>query len=174
MILAPQSCSLMTVWTATTCRRGSGAEFYQLRSVVLFTAWIILLFTGPPKVMVIAYMAELLHDIRASIHTSAYYSWNSCWHDLLVLLCVPTESNYTAHLGDLISPAFSFLWTDENFRTDVKSGVYDHYDLELQKESDVINNESWGCRLIPLRWPQCNQMFYLLCIWSHKSVFGFL
>jgi len=54
------------------------------------------------------------------------------------------------------------------------SGVYNECDLVLHKESDVINNESRGCGLIPLRWPQCNQMFYLLYIQSHKSMFGFL
>jgi len=31
---------------------------------------------------------------------------------LLVLVCVPGESNYPAHLGYLISSSFSFLKTD--------------------------------------------------------------
>lgn len=50
-------------------------------------------------------------------------------------MCVPAESNYLAHLSDLISPPFVFFKTDHNFSTDVKYlHFYDDCDLVLHRE----------------------------------------
>lgn len=146
----------------------------------MFTFGANLLFAGPQKVMVSAFMTELLCAViwqtwqRASLH--ALTNRAKIPVDVICLSsCVcPQNLIYPAHLGNLISPPCAFFKTHQNFSADVKwLCFYDNCDLVFT-ESDIINNESWDCSLIPLRWPQCNHMSCLPYIRSNKSIFGFL
>lgn len=147
----------------------------------MFTFGANLLFAGPQKVMVSAFTAELLcvwsfdkRDTRVS--PPAVTNRAKIPVDVICLSsCVcPQNLIYPAHLGNLISPPCAFFKTRQNFSADVKwLCFYDNCDLVFT-ESDIINNESWDCSLIPLRWPQFNHMFCLPYIRSNKSIFGFL